>query len=92
MVDLFGYGDPERGCGYHSVWLPYFLSLMCMDLDILSPSSRLFERVIKLKLSSKKMKFFFKKYLDFEKSKGTAQGVEHVKQAAVAYVEGLQRE
>jgi rRNA biogenesis protein RRP5 len=35
------------------------------------------------------MKFFFKKYLDFEKRKGTAEGVNHVKEAAMAYVQSL---
>jgi rRNA biogenesis protein RRP5 len=51
--------------------------------------SRLFERVIHLKFSSKKMKFFFKKYLDFEKKHGTTESVEHVKQAARDYIESL---
>ncbi len=50
---------------------------------------RLFERTISLKLSTKKMKFFFKKYLDFERASGNERGVEHVKQAAMAYVESL---
>lgn len=36
------------------------------------------------------MKFFFKKYLDFEKKKGTPEGMMHVKQAAVAFVKNLQ--
>ncbi|KAJ3056513.1 Protein RRP5 [Rhizophlyctis rosea] len=97
----FKYGEPERGrtifegimSNYPKrvdLWSIYLdMEIRNGDVDI---TRRLFERVIKLKLSSKKMKFFFKKYLDFEKSKGTAQGVEHVKQAAVAYVEGLQRE
>jgi hypothetical protein len=35
------------------------------------------------------MKFFFKKYLDYEKKKGSAEGVEHVKEMAVAYVSKL---
>ncbi|KAI9331206.1 mitochondrial matrix Mmp37-domain-containing protein [Obelidium mucronatum] len=46
---------------------------------------RLFERTIALKLSSKKMKFLFKKYLEFEKSKGTPEGVKHVKEAAMEF-------
>lgn len=33
------------------------------------------------------MKFFFKKYLDFEKKKGTEEGAKHVKQAAMDYVQ-----
>lgn len=47
----------------------------------------LFERVTSLNLSSKKMKFFFKKYLEFEKTEGDEDTVEHVKQAARAYIE-----
>ncbi|KAJ3043804.1 Protein RRP5 [Rhizophlyctis rosea] len=97
----FKYGEPERGRtifeGIMSNY-PKRVDLWSVYLDMeirngdVAITRRLFERVIKLKLSSKKMKFFFKKYLDFEKNKGTPEGVEHVKQAAVAYVEGLQRE
>ncbi|EGD79227.1 hypothetical protein PTSG_12966 [Salpingoeca rosetta] len=46
----------------------------------------LFERVITLNLSSKKMRFFFKRYLDFEKEHGDAGHVEHVKEKAREYV------
>jgi rRNA biogenesis protein RRP5 len=35
------------------------------------------------------MKFWFKKYLEFEKKWGTSEGIAHVKQAAVKYVETL---
>jgi rRNA biogenesis protein RRP5 len=42
-----------------------------------------------MKWSTKKMKFFFKKYLEFEKTKGTPEGVNHVKEAAMRYVETL---
>lgn len=47
----------------------------------------LFERATHLSLPPKKMKFLFKRYLDFEKAHGDAAGVEHVKQAAKEYVE-----
>ena len=50
---------------------------------------RLFERILQMKWSTKKMKFFFKKYLEFEKKKGTPEGVNHVKEAAVRYVQTL---
>lgn len=50
---------------------------------------RLFERTLQQNWSAKKMKFIFKKYLDFEKKKGNAEGVNHVKEAAVAYVRSL---
>eukprot|EP00873_Tetraselmis_striata_P024001 jgi/Tetstr1/444265/TSEL_032157.t1 len=49
----------------------------------------LFERVTYLQLPPKKMKFFFKRYLDFEKSHGTAATVAHVKQRAMEFVEGI---
>lgn len=47
----------------------------------------LFERVINLKLSTKKMKFFFKKYLEFEQKYGSLQTVSLVKDKATSYVE-----
>lgn len=48
---------------------------------------RLFERVVHMKLSSKKAKFFFKRYLEFEKAFGTNSTVAHVKDLARQYVE-----
>ena len=50
----------------------------------------MFERVIAMKFSSKKIKFFFKKYLDYEKKYGDEDGIEHVKQAAMDYVQRMQ--
>ena len=50
---------------------------------------RLFERAVHVKQSTKKMKFFFKKYLSFEMQHGNAQTVQHVRDAAKAYVESL---
>eukprot|EP00048_Salpingoeca_helianthica_P008104 m.118546 g.118546 ORF g.118546 m.118546 type:complete len:1861 (+) comp14514_c1_seq1:75-5657(+) len=47
----------------------------------------LFERITTLSLSTKKMKHFFKRYLEFEKSQDNEAGVEHVKAKARAYVE-----
>jgi len=47
----------------------------------------LFERCTALNLSSKKMKYFFKRYLEFEKTEGDADTVEHVKKKAREYVE-----
>ena len=48
---------------------------------------QLFERVIHMNFSAKKMKFFFKKYLDFEEKYGTEEDVSAVKQKAVEYVQ-----
>ncbi|XP_078180965.1 RIBOSOMAL RNA PROCESSING 5 isoform X4 [Carex rostrata] len=47
----------------------------------------LFERATSLILPAKKMKFLFKKYLDFEKSQGDEERIEHVKRKALEYVE-----
>jgi len=46
-----------------------------------------FERAIHLKISAKKMKFIFKRYLEFEKQHGGPASVELVKEKAKAYVE-----
>lgn len=47
---------------------------------------RLFERVIRFDLSTKKMKFFFKRYLQFEKQQNDPDAIAHVKQAAQEFV------
>ncbi|EDQ93026.1 uncharacterized protein MONBRDRAFT_22367 [Monosiga brevicollis MX1] len=47
----------------------------------------LFERVVTLRLSTKKMKHFFKRFLEFEKEQDNADGIERVKNLARAYVE-----
>ncbi|KAL4021140.1 hypothetical protein IC575_019931 [Cucumis melo] len=47
----------------------------------------LFERATSLSLAPKKMKFLFKKYLEFEKSAGDEERIESVKQKALEYVE-----
>ncbi|NXG17727.1 RRP5 protein, partial [Grallaria varia] len=62
-----------------------------MDIMIKHGSQKevrdIFERVIHLSLAPKKMKFFFKRYLDYEKKFGTAESVLAVKKAALEYVE-----
>lgn len=47
----------------------------------------LYTRIIHLKLSSKKAKFFFKKFLEFEKQYGDQLTVQNVKDLAQKYVE-----
>jgi rRNA biogenesis protein RRP5 len=47
---------------------------------------RLFERATNLSVSTKKAKFLFKKYLEYEKANGTAETVQHVMDSALAYV------
>jgi len=51
------------------------------------PTRRLFERVTSLRLSSKKMKFFFSRYLTYARTTGDATLVTHVKDKARAWVE-----
>ncbi|NWV74518.1 RRP5 protein, partial [Dasyornis broadbenti] len=62
-----------------------------MDIMIKHGSQKevrdVFERVIHLSLAPKKMKFFFKRYLDYERKFGTAESVLAVKRAALEYVE-----
>ncbi|KAJ2161365.1 rRNA biogenesis protein rrp5 [Coemansia sp. RSA 552] len=53
------------------------------------PARKLFERVASMRFSSKKVKFFFKKWLKFEKDHGTDGSIEHVKQRAREYVNSL---
>ncbi len=47
----------------------------------------IFDRIIQMGLTVKRMKFIFKKYMDFEKLHGTEETVEKVKQLATGYVE-----
>ena len=47
---------------------------------------RLFEKVCAMSWSSKKMKFLLKAWLSFEKSNGTEEGVQRVKEIATEYV------
>ena len=47
---------------------------------------RLFERTIGLKLPMKKMKFFYKRYIDYEKSLGLGGKVEYVQNKAQEYL------
>ena len=49
----------------------------------------LFERAIHLKLSSKRMKFFFKRYLNFEEQYGNEATVLAVKEKALTYVKSV---
>ncbi|KAI8806617.1 hypothetical protein BJ742DRAFT_679848, partial [Cladochytrium replicatum] len=91
----FKFGEPERGRtlfeGIISAY-PKRVDIWNIYLDMeasygdVDSTRRVFERVITIKTSSKKMKSFFKKYLEFEKRKGTPEGEQHVKEAAMAYV------
>ncbi|XP_041477321.1 protein RRP5 homolog [Lytechinus variegatus] len=92
----YRHAEPERGktmfenilSNYPKrtdIWSIYLdLTIKHGDTDA---SRHLFERVIHLKLSAKKVKFFFKRYLDFEKKYGDESTINAVKQKAVEYVE-----
>ncbi|KAI9206531.1 uncharacterized protein BJ171DRAFT_422163 [Polychytrium aggregatum] len=97
----FRFGEPERGRTIFEGIMGHYpkridLWNIYLDMEVragdMSITRRLFERVINLKLSSKKMKFFLKKYLDFEKTHGDENGIDHVKQLAMAYVERVQND
>ncbi|MEE6485919.1 hypothetical protein FKM82_014452 [Ascaphus truei] len=47
----------------------------------------IFERVIHLSLAAKRIKFFFKRYLEYEKKHGSPESVQAVKEKALEYVE-----
>ncbi|KTF87758.1 hypothetical protein cypCar_00036314 [Cyprinus carpio] len=47
----------------------------------------LFDRVIHLSVSVKKIKFFFKRHLEYEKNNSTPETIQAVKQKALGYVE-----
>jgi rRNA biogenesis protein RRP5 len=92
----FRHGAPERGrtvfdgilANYPrrvDVWSVY----LDMEIRAAEPQvvRRLFERVTALRVSSKKMKFFFKRYLAYARSTDDDDLVEHVKEKARAWVE-----
>ncbi|XP_064630324.1 protein RRP5 homolog [Lineus longissimus] len=92
----FKLGEPERGTTMFENILsnyPKRTDLWSVYIDMLTKKGdtdavrAVFERVINLSVSAKRMKFFFKKYLDFEKKFGTEESVAEVKQKALEYVE-----
>ena len=94
----FKYGEPERGRTiFEGVMSNYpkriDLWSVYIDMEVRNGEQdavrRLFARVVSMKLSSKKMKFFFKKWLAYEKDNGDEEHIEEVKRRAMAYVESL---
>lgn len=94
----FKYGTPERGrtifegllSNYPKrvdIWAVY-LDKEIQQGDLIT-IRRLFERSIHLDLSAKKMKFLFKKYLDFEKKYGDDITIAHVIESATEFVNKL---
>jgi rRNA biogenesis protein RRP5 len=92
----FKVGDAERGRSLFEGVLrsyPRRLDLWSVYLDQEvargepARARALFERATHLALPPKKMKFLFKRYLEYERKHGDAAGVERVKRAAMEFVE-----
>ncbi|KFP34471.1 Protein RRP5, partial [Colius striatus] len=92
----FRFGDPEHAKALFESTLSSYpkrtdIWSIYVDIMIKHGSQKevrdIFERVVHLSLAPKKMKFFFKRYLDYEKKFGTTESVLAVKRAALEYVE-----
>uniref|UniRef100_A0A7N8YQG1 Protein RRP5 homolog n=1 Tax=Mastacembelus armatus TaxID=205130 RepID=A0A7N8YQG1_9TELE len=92
----FRYGDAEKGRVMFDKVLTSYpkrtdLWSVFIDLMIKHGSQKevrtLFDRVIHLTVSVKKVKFFFKRYLEYEKKHGTPQSIQEVKEKAMEFVE-----
>ncbi|KAL4639983.1 hypothetical protein GN956_G12527 [Arapaima gigas] len=92
----FQYGDVERGKSMFDRTLSNYpkrtdLWSVYIDLMIKHGTQKevrdLFDRVIHLSVAVKRIKFFFKRYLEYEKKNGTAASVQAVKEKALQYVE-----
>ncbi|CAM2117852.1 unnamed protein product [Caretta caretta] len=92
----FHFGDPEHAKAIFESMLSSYpkrtdIWSIYIDMMIKHGSQKevrdIFERVIHLSLAAKRMKFFFKRYLDYEKKYGTSETIQAVKVAALEYVE-----
>ncbi|XP_076584082.1 protein RRP5 homolog isoform X2 [Chaetodon auriga] len=92
----FRYGDSEKGRAMFDKVLTSYpkrtdLWSVFIDLMVKHGSQKevraLFDRVIHLSVSVKKIKFFFKRYLEYEKKHGTPQSIQAVKEKAMEFVE-----
>uniref|UniRef100_A0A672TTY3 Protein RRP5 homolog n=1 Tax=Strigops habroptila TaxID=2489341 RepID=A0A672TTY3_STRHB len=92
----FRFGDPEHAKALFESTLssyPKRTDIWSIYIDIMIKHGSqkevrdIFERVVHLSLAPKKMKFLFKRYLDYEKKFGTTESVLAVKRAALEYVE-----
>ncbi|ESO96309.1 hypothetical protein LOTGIDRAFT_144090, partial [Lottia gigantea] len=90
------FGDGERGRTMYENLVtnyPKRLDLWSVYIDMirilgdLDGTRKLFERVLSLKMNAKRMKFIFKKYLDFENKYGSPDRVAAIKEKALKYVE-----
>jgi len=94
-------GDPERGRTIFEGIIdthPKRLDLWNIYIDMEAGQNDIqrirgiCERAITLKLSKKKAKFLFKKWLDLERRLGDEQGAEFVKQKAVEWTQNATQE
>ncbi|XP_068606968.1 protein RRP5 homolog [Brachionichthys hirsutus] len=92
----FRYGDAERGRAMFDKVLTSYpkrtdLWSVFIDLTVKHGSQKdvraILDRVIHLSMSVKKIKFFFKRYLEYEKKHGTPQSIQAVKEKAMEFVE-----
>ncbi|XP_038146651.1 protein RRP5 homolog [Cyprinodon tularosa] len=92
----FRFGDAEKGRVMFDKVLTTYpkrtdLWSVFIDLMVKYASQKevraLFDRVIHLSVSVKKIKFFFKRYLEYEKKHGTPQSIQAVKDKAMEFVE-----
>ncbi|XP_057699966.1 protein RRP5 homolog [Corythoichthys intestinalis] len=93
----FRYGNTEKGRTMFDKVLTSYpkrtdLWSVFIDLMVKHGSQKevraIFDRVIHLSVSIKKIKFFFKRYLEYEKKHGTPQSIQAVKEKAMEFVEG----
>ncbi|KAI7885333.1 nucleic acid-binding protein [Lichtheimia hyalospora FSU 10163] len=96
----FKHGEPERGRTIFEGLLSSYpkridIWSVYVDMEIKAGDQetirRLFERLTSMKVSSKKMKFFFKKWLQYEKEHGSEEDAERVKEKALDYVNSADR-
>ncbi|XP_045547123.1 protein RRP5 homolog [Salmo salar] len=92
----FRYGDVERGKTMLDKILTSYpkrtdLWSVFIDLMVKHGSQKevraVFDRVIHLSVAVKRIKFFFKRYLEYEKKNGTPESIQAVKEKALEYVE-----
>ncbi|CAN0007892.1 unnamed protein product [Lampetra fluviatilis] len=92
----FRSGDVEHGLAVFESTLssyPKRTDIWSIYIDMLAKHGTaqqiraVFERVVHMNFSPKRMKFFFKRYLDYERKHGDAASVQRVRQKALEYVE-----
>ncbi|KAG8435325.1 hypothetical protein GDO86_013327 [Hymenochirus boettgeri] len=92
----FQLGDPERAKALFESTLSSYtkrtdLWSVYIDMMMKYGSQKevrdIFERVIHLSLAAKRIKFFFKRYLEYEKKHGTEETIQAVKEKALEYVQ-----